>query len=52
MNKNKLIKKNNHSCFDCMHYDGGNCLNNESNYYKSTGNIDKSDCMYWENNLE
>ena len=39
----------NHGCFDCIHFDGGNCVNCRSNYYNCEGNIPAADCHTWEN---
>lgn len=37
----------NHGCEDCSHFDGGNCINEESNYYGCTGGIPAADCHEW-----
>ena len=38
----------NHGCFDCSHFDGGNCINMESNYYGCEGDIYAADCHTWD----
>lgn len=41
--------KEEHGCDDCSHFDGGNCINAESNYYGCTGGIPAADCHVWNN---
>ena len=38
----------NHGCFDCTNFDGGNCINPESNYYGCYGGEVAADCHEWE----
>jgi len=39
----------NHGCHDCGYFDGGNCVNVESNYYGCAGGIPAADCHVWSN---
>lgn len=38
----------NHGCFDCIHFNGNNCTNLESNYYDCHGEECAGDCHKWE----
>lgn len=42
----------NHGCDDCSHFDGGNCINAESNYYGCTGGIPAADCHVWSKEIK
>lgn len=37
----------NHGCGDCIYFDGGNCVNMESNYYGCYGDTAAADCHVW-----
>lgn len=38
-----------HGCWDCSHFDGGNCIHSGSSHYGCEGNINAKDCSEWEN---
>lgn len=37
----------NHGCFNCIHFDGGNCVNCSSNYYGCEGGVVAGNCHEW-----
>lgn len=38
-----------HGCWDCGHFDGGNCMHAGSSHYGCEGDVNAADCNEWEN---
>jgi len=38
-----------HGCWDCGHFDGGNCIHAGSSHYGCEGDVNAADCNEWEN---
>lgn len=38
-----------HGCWDCSHFDGGNCMHAGSSHYGCEGDVNVADCNEWEN---
>lgn len=38
-----------HGCFDCIHFDGGNCVHCGSSNYGCAGDVVAADCGEWDN---
>ena len=45
----KINDEEEHGCWDCGHFDGGNCIHAGSSHYGCEGDVNAADCNEWEN---